>query len=125
LEKQFPAVVSFRQACARGVRSYGRLGQIQSDHRADSKTNVPRRTGESIQPFAFRGGNCQFPLERTGSLSDLRLRRKVLIFLFTVRLQCHKTPFKTVMLEYPRLFLTPFSVAICGIALLLCSCATV
>src|SRR5437867_12430634 len=29
------------------------------------------------------------------------------------------------MLEYPRLFLTRFSVAICGIALLLCSCATV
>jgi len=25
----------------------GRLGEIESGHRADSKTNVPRRTGES------------------------------------------------------------------------------
>ena len=51
--------------------------------------------------------------------------KKVLNVFFTLRLQFHKTPFKTVMLKYPRLFLTPFRFAICGIALLLCSCATV
>src|SRR5438046_10711240 len=32
-------------------RSCGRVGQIESGHRADSKTNVSRRTGESIQPL--------------------------------------------------------------------------
>ena len=50
---------------------------------------------------------------------------KVLDFFFTVHLQCHKTPFKTVMLKYSRFFLTSSSVAICTVALFLCSCATV
>ncbi len=49
---------------------------------------------------------------------------KVLNFFFTVHLQCHKTPSKTVMLKYPRLFLTSPGIAICTVALFLSSCAT-
>ena len=49
---------------------------------------------------------------------------KVLNFFFTVHLQCRKTPSKTVMLKYPRLFLTSPGIAICTVALFLSSCAT-
>jgi hypothetical protein len=36
------------------TRSCGSLGKIESGHREDGKTNVPRRTGESIHPLVWR-----------------------------------------------------------------------
>jgi len=47
-------------------RSCGRLDQIESGHCADSKTNVPCRTGESIQPLASEIGiaRCKLHISR-------------------------------------------------------------
>jgi hypothetical protein len=62
-------------------RSFGSLRAIESGHCADSKTNVPRRTGESIQPKELcqsvdapgvRGSR----LSVQEILSDLRLLQK-------------------------------------------------
>src|SRR5205809_8102652 len=56
----------------------GRLGQIESGHRADSKIDLPCRTGESIQPLASGDRNCQMRAAHVRSCHRAKLLAVIL-----------------------------------------------
>ena len=102
--------------------------EFESGRRADSKTNVRAELAKAstigfccCHMRAAIGGSCSRVQE---ACQIFACDKKALSFFFTGRLQCHKTPTKTVMLKYSRHFLTSLSVAIYTVALFLCSCAT-